>query len=266
VRSDARWDGPPRPGAHGAAETELNVYDALPDRAGQVFVFHLPGVIHRVIGAVPDQEPQRPRSRHPALGMERPDGRAIGAAVRLQPLVVGLPPHPAECAPRACPPTPAQSRGCGGRFAPGPALRRVDPSASQPTRANAHRRRTSSTPASGRAHALVPCSTSLARRCSRTRTRCPRSRLSRCPGIAPRRRRSCWRQTVPPSGQLRHPCVAWQIGPQLLDCGLCCLRAALQTGPVRCHRDDLLLLWPDFQRHPELVSHPLLPAQESWTL
>src|SRR6266568_8059453 len=59
----------------------------LPDSDGQVFVFHFPGVIQRVICGVPNQIPQRPGSGHFALSMERPNGGAIGVAVRLQTLV-----------------------------------------------------------------------------------------------------------------------------------------------------------------------------------
>jgi len=61
--------------------------DPLPDSDGQVFVFHFPGVIQRVIRGVPNQIPQRPSSGHFALSMERPNGVAIGVAVRLQTLV-----------------------------------------------------------------------------------------------------------------------------------------------------------------------------------
>src|SRR6202022_3289463 len=61
----------------------------LPDANGQVFVFHFPGVIHRVIRGVPDQISEWPGSGHFALRMERPNCRAIGVAVRFQSLVVG---------------------------------------------------------------------------------------------------------------------------------------------------------------------------------
>src|SRR5260370_39986307 len=59
----------------------------LPDSDGQVFVFHFPGVIQRVIRGVPNQIPERPSSGHFTLSMERPNGVAIGVAVRLQTLV-----------------------------------------------------------------------------------------------------------------------------------------------------------------------------------
>jgi hypothetical protein len=59
----------------------------LPDSDGQVFVFHFPGVVQRVIRGVPNQIPERPSSGHFALRMERPNGVAIGVAVRLQTLV-----------------------------------------------------------------------------------------------------------------------------------------------------------------------------------
>ena len=42
----------------------------LPDGGGQVFVFHFPGVVHRVISGVPNQVSQRPGSRLLALGIE----------------------------------------------------------------------------------------------------------------------------------------------------------------------------------------------------
>src|SRR5579859_389134 len=54
---------------------------------GQVFVFHFPGVIQRVIRGVPNQIPQRPGTGQFALRMECPNGVAIGVTVRLQPLV-----------------------------------------------------------------------------------------------------------------------------------------------------------------------------------
>src|SRR6266581_8002618 len=54
---------------------------------GEVLVFHFPGVIQRVIRGVPNQVPERPGSGHFALGMERPNGCAIGVALRLQSLV-----------------------------------------------------------------------------------------------------------------------------------------------------------------------------------
>jgi len=50
--------------------------------AGQVFVFHFPGVVERVIRGVPDQVAERPGARHIALGMQRPNRAAIGFAVR----------------------------------------------------------------------------------------------------------------------------------------------------------------------------------------
>jgi hypothetical protein len=53
-----------------------------------------------------------------------------------------------ECAPRPSLPSPAQRRRRGQRFGRDHALRLADPSASQPTRAHARRRRMSSTPAS----------------------------------------------------------------------------------------------------------------------
>src|SRR5215469_6955907 len=59
----------------------------LPDSDGQVFVFHFPGVIQRVIRGVPNQIPERPSAGHFALRMEHPNGVAIGLAVRLQTLV-----------------------------------------------------------------------------------------------------------------------------------------------------------------------------------
>jgi hypothetical protein len=37
-----------------------------------IFVFHLPGVIERVIGGVPNQVPERPGAGHFVLGMQRP--------------------------------------------------------------------------------------------------------------------------------------------------------------------------------------------------
>jgi hypothetical protein len=55
----------------------------LPDSDGQVFVFHLPGVIQRVIRGVSNQISQWPRSGDFAFRMERPNGVAIGVAVRL---------------------------------------------------------------------------------------------------------------------------------------------------------------------------------------
>src|SRR6266852_2582459 len=61
--------------------------DPLPDSDGQVFVFHFPGVIQRVIRGVPNQIPERPSAGQFALGMERPNGSAIGVAVRAQALV-----------------------------------------------------------------------------------------------------------------------------------------------------------------------------------
>ena len=59
----------------------------LPDSDGQVFVFHFPGVIQRVIRGVPNQIAERPGSGHFALSMERPNGIAIGVTVRFQALV-----------------------------------------------------------------------------------------------------------------------------------------------------------------------------------
>src|SRR5215472_11717095 len=61
--------------------------DILPDSAGQIFVFHFPGVIQRVIRGVPNQIPQRPGAGQFALSMERPNGVAIGVAVRGETLV-----------------------------------------------------------------------------------------------------------------------------------------------------------------------------------
>src|SRR5574341_1151001 len=61
--------------------------NTLPDSNGQVFVFHFPGVIQRMIRGVPNQIPERPSSGHFALRMERPNGTARGIPVRSQALV-----------------------------------------------------------------------------------------------------------------------------------------------------------------------------------
>src|SRR5438067_11303560 len=71
----------------GRKGTWRETHDTLPDSDGQVFVFHFPGVIERVIRGMPNQVPQRPDAGHFALGMERPNGIAIGVAVRSQALV-----------------------------------------------------------------------------------------------------------------------------------------------------------------------------------
>src|SRR4051794_13417645 len=53
----------------------------------QILVFHFPGVIERVKSGVPNQIAQRPRASYLALGMQRPNGGAIGVAMRVQALV-----------------------------------------------------------------------------------------------------------------------------------------------------------------------------------
>src|SRR6266568_5889428 len=120
----------------------------LADCAGQVFVLHFPGVIERVIGGVPHQIAQRPGACQFALGMERPNGAAIGVAVRSQALVAqhrtlgsGHPKlsspvllHAQRMTDDVIPITPSPSR---------------THLASGPTRANARRRTTPSTPAAG---------------------------------------------------------------------------------------------------------------------
>src|SRR6476660_5229053 len=55
--------------------------------ASQILVFHFPGVIERVKRGVPNQVPERPRAGHVALGMQRPNGVAIGFAMRVQSLI-----------------------------------------------------------------------------------------------------------------------------------------------------------------------------------
>src|SRR6266511_4015306 len=60
---------------------------ALASFAGQILVFHFPGVIERVKRGVPNQVTQRPRAGHFALGMQRPNGVAIGVAMRVQSLI-----------------------------------------------------------------------------------------------------------------------------------------------------------------------------------
>jgi hypothetical protein len=54
---------------------------------GHILVFHFPCVIQRMKRGVPNQIPERPGAGWFALGMERPNGRAIGIAVRPQTFV-----------------------------------------------------------------------------------------------------------------------------------------------------------------------------------
>src|SRR6201992_757179 len=68
-------------------ELGQKAWEISSDCGGQIFVFHFPGVVERVICGMPNQIPQRPSSSHFALGMERPNGLAIALAVRSQVLV-----------------------------------------------------------------------------------------------------------------------------------------------------------------------------------
>jgi hypothetical protein len=154
----------------------------------QVLVFHFPGVIHRVIGSVPYQVPERPRSRHLALGMVGANGGAIGGAMRL-PSIVGQHRALRQTHPDLSP-TPARRQTYDGQYDPDPALPRAAPSGAPPTRANARRQKRPSTPASAPIHVPRRRSPWLAGRSSKTRTRRPRSRLSPCPDTARPRR---WR-------------------------------------------------------------------------
>src|SRR5262249_918238 len=88
--------------------------------------------------------------------------------------------HLEEWAPRPSLPTVVPRQSCDGRCDPDHALPLADPSAAEPTRAHARRRITPSTLATGPAHVPILRSTGLAYRCPKTRTRCPRSRLSPC--------------------------------------------------------------------------------------
>src|SRR5579859_1977710 len=92
--------------------------------------------------------------------------------------------HRGEWAPRPSLPTLAPRASYDRRCDPDHVLLLADPSASGQTRANARRRKTPSTPASESVHVPILCSRGLAYRYWRTRTRCPRSRLSPCLDIA----------------------------------------------------------------------------------
>jgi hypothetical protein len=53
----------------------------------QILIFHFPGVIKRVKRRVPDQVPERPGAGYFALGMQNPNGIAVGVAMCPQPLI-----------------------------------------------------------------------------------------------------------------------------------------------------------------------------------
>ena len=169
-----------------------------------------------------------------------------------------------ECAPRASRPSPAPRPTYAGRCGPDLARPRADPSASPPTRANEPRRKTPSTPASASIHVPILRSTWLACRCPRTRTRCPRSRLSLCPDSA-RPRRRAWRagrELRAHPRQSRYRRVAGKVGLQPCNRGLFGLRATFEAGPIRRHRHHSLAFRADFERHPKFVSHRVPPSTE----
>src|SRR5689334_18766205 len=60
---------------------------ATSSAGSQILIFHFPGVIEGVKGGVPNKVPQWPLAGRLILGVQLPDGLAIGLAMRLQSLV-----------------------------------------------------------------------------------------------------------------------------------------------------------------------------------
>src|SRR5262249_49127294 len=141
---------------------------------GQVLVFHFPRVVHRVKRGVPNQVSQRPGPGHLALGMELPNGFAVGVAVRLQALVGQHRAWRSEH-PDLSRPLLLRAERVTDNVVPIAPSPPADPSAAPPTRASARRRRAPSTPASASADVPLLRSTCPAGRCPKRRTRSPRS-------------------------------------------------------------------------------------------